>query len=122
MTVTVYVPFARGSCAAALAGALAAADALAALVEALATLADALAALVPAALADVLVVLAAALPLPEALAAEMQRCKSDEEVARLGVEWAVEQCKDLYAHGVGNVHFYTVSAVDSVREVAARLL
>ncbi len=60
--------------------------------------------------------------IPEALAAEMQRCKSDEEVARLGVEWAVEQCKDLYAHGVGNVHFYTVSAVDSVREVAARLL
>ena len=60
--------------------------------------------------------------IPEALASEMQRCKNDEEVAALGVEWATQQCKDLYAHGVGNIHFYTVSAVDSVGQVAARLM
>ena len=60
--------------------------------------------------------------LPEALASEMLKCKSDDEVRQLGVEWATEQCRDLYDHGVGNIHFYTVSAVESVREVASRLM
>ena len=60
--------------------------------------------------------------LPEALASEMLKCKNDDEVRQLGVEWATEQCRDLYDHGVENIHFYTVSAVESVREVAARLM
>ena len=60
--------------------------------------------------------------LPEALASEMVKCKSDEQVRQLGIEWTTEQCRDLYAHGVRNIHFYTVSAVDSVREVCRRLM
>ena len=60
--------------------------------------------------------------LPEALASEMRKCRDDEQVRPLGVEWTTAQCRDLYAHGVRNIHFYTVSAVDSVREVAMRLM
>ena len=45
-----------------------------------------------------------------------------DDVRHLGVEWATEQCRDLYDHGVRNIHFYTVSAVESVREVAKRLM
>ena len=60
--------------------------------------------------------------LPEALASEMRKCRDDEQVRQLGVEWTTAQCQDLYAHGVRNIHFYTVSAVDSVREVAMRLM
>jgi methylenetetrahydrofolate reductase (NADPH) len=60
--------------------------------------------------------------LPDALASEMIKCKDDEQVRQLGIEWTTEQCRDLYAHGVRTIHFYTVSAVDSVREVAARLM
>ena len=60
--------------------------------------------------------------LPEALASEMRMCRDDEQVRQLGVEWTTAQCRDLYAHGVRNIHFYTVSAVDSVREVAMRLM
>ena len=60
--------------------------------------------------------------LPEALASELVKCRDDEAVRQLGVEWATEQCLDLYRHGVENIHFYTVSAVPSVREVASRLL
>lgn len=59
--------------------------------------------------------------IPQELAAEAVKCKTDEEARRLGIEWATAQCKDLYAHGVNNIHFYTVSAVDSVAEVARRL-
>lgn len=60
--------------------------------------------------------------IPQELAAEAVKCKTDEEVRLLGVEWTVNQCRELYAHGVNNIHFYTVSAVDSVAEVAERLL
>lgn len=60
--------------------------------------------------------------IPQALAEEAVKCKTDEEAKQLGIEWTTAQCKDLYAHGINNIHFYTVSAVDSVVEVTKRLL
>ena len=60
--------------------------------------------------------------IPEALAREIVKCKTDEDARQLGIEWTTEQCCELYAHGVNNIHFYTVSAVDSVVEVTRRLL
>lgn len=59
--------------------------------------------------------------LPEPLATEAEKCKTDEEAARLGIEWCVEQCKELMAHGVPSIHFYTVSAVNSIKEVAKQI-
>lgn len=59
--------------------------------------------------------------LPEPLATEAAKCKTDEEAARLGIEWCVEQCKELMAHGVPSIHFYTVSAVNSIKEVAKQI-
>lgn len=60
--------------------------------------------------------------LPLELASEVLKCKTDDDARQLGIEWTTEQCRQLYAAGVENIHFYTVSAVDSVREVAQRLL
>ena len=60
--------------------------------------------------------------LPQELAAEVKCCKTDDDARQLGIEWSTEQCRQLYKAGVNNIHFYTVSAVDSVREVARRLL
>ncbi|MCR5076718.1 MAG: methylenetetrahydrofolate reductase [Prevotella sp.] len=60
--------------------------------------------------------------IPEELAGLAQHCKTDEEARELGIEWTMRQVKDLYAHGINNVHFYTVSAVSSVHEVVKRLL
>ena len=60
--------------------------------------------------------------LPQELAQEVLKCKTDDDARQLGIEWTTEQCRQLYAAGVHNIHFYTVSAVDSVREVAKRLL
>ena len=59
--------------------------------------------------------------LPEPLASEAVRCKTDEEAAALGVEWCVAQCRELIAAGVPSIHFYTVSAVNSIREVAKQI-
>lgn len=60
--------------------------------------------------------------LPQELAAEVKRCKTDDDAKALGIEWATHQCQELYAHGINNIHFYTVSAVDSVAEVTRRLI
>lgn len=60
--------------------------------------------------------------IPEALAREIVKCKTDEDARMLGIEWTTEQCRELYQHGINNIHFYTVSAVDSVAEITRRLL
>lgn len=59
--------------------------------------------------------------IPEPLAREIVKCKSDEDARQLGIEWTTEQCRELYAHGVNDIHFYTVSAVDAVVEIVKRL-
>ena len=56
--------------------------------------------------------------IPEELAQEVLKCKSDDDAKALGVEWTVSQVKDLFEHGYNNVHFFTVSAVESVRQIA----
>ena len=59
--------------------------------------------------------------IPKELADEANKLTTDEDVARLGVEWCVAQCKELINAGVPRLHFYTVSAVPSIKEIIARL-
>ena len=59
--------------------------------------------------------------IPKELADEANKLMTDEDVARLGVEWCVAQCKELISAGVPRLHFYTVSAVPSIKEIIARL-
>ncbi len=55
--------------------------------------------------------------IPEALACEIVKCKTDADAQRLGVEWTTQQCMELYEHGINDIHFYTMGAVDSVVEI-----
>lgn len=59
--------------------------------------------------------------LPQELAQEALKCQTDEQAKALGIEWCINQCKELIAHGVPSIHFYTVGATDSVRQVAAQI-
>ena len=56
--------------------------------------------------------------IPEPFAAELRKCKDDEEAKEVGIEWSIQQCKELMAHGVPSLHFYTMMASDSVRRIA----
>jgi methylenetetrahydrofolate reductase (NADPH) len=56
--------------------------------------------------------------IPEPLASELQKCKNDEEVKQVGIEWSIAQCKELILNGVPSLHFYTFMATDSVRQIA----
>ena len=59
--------------------------------------------------------------IPEPFAAELRKCTSDDEVKEVGVEWCINQCRDLMSHGVPSIHFYTLMASDSVRRVASAI-
>ena len=59
--------------------------------------------------------------IPEALAKEIVKCKTDSDARCLGIEWTTQQCRELYAHGVKDIHFYTVGAVDAVVEIVREL-
>ncbi len=56
--------------------------------------------------------------LPKELTDEVLKCTTDEQLKQVGIEWCIQQCKELIAHGVPSIHFYSVGAVESIREVA----
>lgn len=60
--------------------------------------------------------------MPQELAKEAVKCKNDDEARQLGIEWATSQCKELYAHGAKDIHFYTVSAFKSMPEILKNIL
>jgi methylenetetrahydrofolate reductase (NADPH) len=59
--------------------------------------------------------------IPEALANELRKCKTDADVRQVGVEWSIEQCKELIKAGVPSLHFYTLMATDSIRKIAQEI-
>ncbi len=59
--------------------------------------------------------------IPEPFASELAKCESDEQAKEVGVEWCIEQCRDLIEHGVPSIHFYTLMATESVRRVAREI-
>jgi methylenetetrahydrofolate reductase (NADPH) len=44
-----------------------------------------------------------------------------EETRKLGIELATEQCADLLAHGVNNIHFYTLNQSATVLQIVNNL-
>lgn len=59
--------------------------------------------------------------LPQELSCEMERCQTDEQVKQVGIEWCVAQCRELIRHGVPSIHFYSMGAVDSIKEIAKQV-
>lgn len=59
--------------------------------------------------------------LPTDLAEELLKCKDDVAAKAIGVEWCVSQVKDLIAHGVPSIHFYSHNATNSVKNVVSQV-
>ena len=57
------------------------------------------------------------LNLPNELVDEVLKCKSNEEVRQVGVEWAINQTKELIEFGAPCVHFYTMGRSDNVQQI-----
>ena len=56
--------------------------------------------------------------LPMELSSEFRKCKDNEQVKALGVEWATMQARELKAAGVPSIHFYSMNAVASIEQIA----
>ncbi len=54
---------------------------------------------------------------PFEFATELDRCKNDQEVRQVGTAWAIQQARDLIAHHVPCLHFYTYGISDNTREI-----
>jgi methylenetetrahydrofolate reductase (NADPH) len=59
--------------------------------------------------------------IPEELAKAVNQCRSDEDAAMVGVEWCIQQCKELMEFNVPLLHFYTMSNSVPVKKVVASL-
>ncbi|MFO0844566.1 MAG: methylenetetrahydrofolate reductase [Gemmataceae bacterium] len=51
----------------------------------------------------------------------LDRCEDDAAVARFGIHWATEQCRDLLDNGVRGIHFYTLNRSDATRQIYQNL-
>ena len=58
---------------------------------------------------------------PEALAKELLKCKNNEAVKHLGIEWGIQQSKELKAQNVPGIHYYTMSNSDEVKAIASQV-
>ncbi len=56
--------------------------------------------------------------LPEELAAEFRRCRTNDDAKALGVEWGIAQARELKAAGVPSIHFYSMNAAASIEAIA----
>ncbi len=59
--------------------------------------------------------------IPSDLAEEIVKCKDNKAVVEIGVEWAVQQSKELMEFGVPCLHFYSMGKAEPVRRIASEL-
>jgi len=55
--------------------------------------------------------------LPTELSLEVMKCKSDEEVEKVGTEWLIQQSRELRAYGVPVLHYYTLGKPQVIQNV-----
>ncbi|WP_018126621.1 methylenetetrahydrofolate reductase [NAD(P)H] [Balneola vulgaris] len=59
--------------------------------------------------------------LPNELVTELQKCKTDQAVKELGIEWTIEQSKQLIEFGAPCLHYYSMGKATSVYNVAKEI-
>jgi methylenetetrahydrofolate reductase (NADPH) len=58
---------------------------------------------------------------PEALSKELIKCKDSKQVEALGIEWGIQQSKELKEAGVPCIHYYTMSNSSMVKTIAKEI-
>ncbi len=56
--------------------------------------------------------------IPEALTSELEKCKDNDAARQVGIEWCIQQSKELVDFGVPTLHYYSMGKSLSVYEVA----
>lgn len=58
---------------------------------------------------------------PEELSDEVENCKDNAAVRQVGVEWAINQSRELMKFGVPTLHFYSMGKSDPIYKIAREL-
>jgi len=58
---------------------------------------------------------------PASLLRAVDRCADDAAVAKVGIQQATAQCRDLLDHQVRGIHFYTLNKSDATRQIYENL-
>lgn len=61
------------------------------------------------------------LDLPDALVREVEKCKNNAEVRQVGIDWAIEQSKELIEAGVPVLHYYSMGKSDNIKAIASQV-
>jgi methylenetetrahydrofolate reductase (NADPH) len=59
--------------------------------------------------------------LPVDLANALEDVKTDEDARKIGIEWSIQQCRELHKAGVPVLHFYTMSNSSETKEVVSEI-
>jgi methylenetetrahydrofolate reductase (NADPH) len=59
--------------------------------------------------------------LPESLISAVKSCKTNKDVRQVGVEWAIQQSKELLEAGVPFLHYYSMGKSDNIKKIAAAI-
>ena len=59
--------------------------------------------------------------IPQDLVCEVKKCKTNDEARQVGVEWCVEQSRELKAAGVPVIHYYTIGVSDNIQQIAKQV-
>ena len=55
--------------------------------------------------------------IPQQLVSELSKAKSADAAYQIGIEWAIQQSRELLAHGAPAVHYYTMAKSDNVCKI-----
>ena len=56
--------------------------------------------------------------LPQDLIDAVDSCKNNTAVRQVGIEWGIEQSKELKAAGVPVLHYYSMGKSDNIQAIA----
>jgi methylenetetrahydrofolate reductase (NADPH) len=56
--------------------------------------------------------------IPQPFYEELEKCKDDKQIKEVGIEWCIEQSKELVKANVPCLHFYTMGASEATKAVA----
>jgi methylenetetrahydrofolate reductase (NADPH) len=60
--------------------------------------------------------------MPDDLVRAVEKAKDDRAVTEVGIEWCVQQSKELKAAGVPCLHYYTMSDNETVRRIVSEVI
>ncbi|MGA2824238.1 MAG: methylenetetrahydrofolate reductase [Bacteroidales bacterium] len=59
--------------------------------------------------------------IPEDLVKAVAGCKNNEEAFHVGIEWSIQQSKELIRYGVPVLHYFTIGISENIRQIVSSL-